>query len=165
MNSVYVLSSHWFLSFYFIFFLKDLFIWLGQVIAAACGICGIVRLHHSKWTLSCSMWDLVPQPGIETGPPELGVGSLCHWTTGTVLGFLVYNRCCWKKLNARWWNGNVVLYIKKNGSVVTFLERSIKKWLSWVLDCTSCVLDSLGTFQYQGRNSVFQQRDYKKFSE
>ena len=27
------------------------------------------------------MWDLVPCPGIELGPPALGVWSLRHWTT------------------------------------------------------------------------------------
>ena len=30
------------------------------------------------------MWDLVPQPGIEPGPPALGVWSLTHWTTREV---------------------------------------------------------------------------------
>ena len=33
---------------------------------------------------SCSMWDLVPWPGIEPWPPALGVQSLSHWTTGEV---------------------------------------------------------------------------------
>ena len=31
--------------------------------------------------LYCSMWDLVPQPGIESRPPALGAQSLSHWTT------------------------------------------------------------------------------------
>ena len=31
--------------------------------------------------LSCSMWDLVPWPGIEPRPPTLGAWSLSHWTT------------------------------------------------------------------------------------
>ena len=30
--------------------------------------------------LSCSMWDLVPQPWIEPVPPELGAQSPNHWT-------------------------------------------------------------------------------------
>ena len=34
--------------------------------------------------LSCSMWDLVPWPGTEPGPPALGVWSLSHWTTREV---------------------------------------------------------------------------------
>ena len=34
------------------------------------------------------MWDLVPQPGMEPGPPDLGAWSLSHWTTREVpLGF------------------------------------------------------------------------------
>ena len=52
------------------------------------------------------MWDLVSGPGIESGPPALGVWSPIHWTTGEVphihismnlLNFvlfsLVYQRC------------------------------------------------------------------------
>ena len=34
--------------------------------------------------LSCSMWDLVPQPGMEPGPPALGAQSLSLWTTREV---------------------------------------------------------------------------------
>ena len=30
------------------------------------------------------MWDLVPQPGIEPGPLELGGQSLSHWATGEI---------------------------------------------------------------------------------
>ena len=32
------------------------------------------------------MWDLVPLPGLEPGPPALGVRSLNHWTTRKALG-------------------------------------------------------------------------------
>ena len=32
-------------------------------------------------SLSCSMWDLVPWPGIEPGPPALGTQSLSPWAT------------------------------------------------------------------------------------
>ena len=35
---------------------------------------------------SCSMWDLVPWPGIKPGPPELGAQILGHWTTRGVPG-------------------------------------------------------------------------------
>ena len=49
---------------------------LHQVLVAAHGIlvaaCGL---------LSCGMWDLVPQPGIEPQPPALGARSLTHWAT------------------------------------------------------------------------------------
>ena len=53
------------------------------IFIAACGIllvvaCGIFSC--SMQTLSCSLWYLVPQPGIEPGPPELKCGVL---TTGS----------------------------------------------------------------------------------
>ena len=51
-------------SFYFkIFSIKCLFIYLTAL------------------SLSCSMWDLVPWPGIEPRSPALGAWSLSHWTT------------------------------------------------------------------------------------
>ena len=36
------------------------------------------------WTISWSMWDLVPWPGTEPRPPVLGVQNLSHWTTREV---------------------------------------------------------------------------------
>ena len=49
------------------------------IFVATCGIFGsYIQI------LSCSMWDLVPRPGIELGPPELGVHSLGHWATREV---------------------------------------------------------------------------------
>ena len=49
------------------------------IFVVACSIfsCGM-------WILGCSMWDLVPWPGIELGAPELGAWSLSHWTTREV---------------------------------------------------------------------------------
>ena len=56
-------------------FFSYLFIRLCQVLAAARGIFSCcVR------TLSCSMWGLVPWPGIKSRPPAQGVQSLSHWT-------------------------------------------------------------------------------------
>ena len=73
---VIVTGVSWYLT---IFFLQSLFsfylcIWLCQVLVATWRIfsCGL-------WTPS--MWDLVPWPGIEPGPPALGAWSLSHWTT------------------------------------------------------------------------------------
>ena len=60
-----------------------LFIWLHWVLAAACRI------------FSCGMWRaLVPQPGIEPGPPALQAFHLSHWTAGEVP-----NANVWKE----WW--------------------------------------------------------------
>ena len=41
-------------------------------------------LRCSMQALSCGMWDLVPWPGIEPGPPALGARSLRHWTAREV---------------------------------------------------------------------------------
>ena len=38
---------------------------------------------------SCSMWDLVPWPGIEPRHPALGAWSCSHWTTKEVPSFTV----------------------------------------------------------------------------
>ena len=68
---------------YFYFYL---FIWLWWVLVAACRIfsCGMQ-------TLGCSMWDLVPWPGFETGPPATGVCNLSHWATREVPHVLLLN--------------------------------------------------------------------------
>ena len=76
-------------------FLKNiyLFIWLHRVLVVAHGIfivgvgslvvaCGIFSCGMG--TLSGSMWDLIPQPGIKPRPPALRVWSLSHWTTREV---------------------------------------------------------------------------------
>ena len=47
---------------------------------------------------SCSMWDLVPWPGITPRPPALGAQNLCHWITRQVplLWFLLPTGSSWK---------------------------------------------------------------------
>ena len=52
---------------------KKLFIWLHGVLVVAHRI-----FKCSRWTLSCGIWDLVPWPGIKSGPPALGPS---HWIT------------------------------------------------------------------------------------
>ena len=39
-----------------------------------------IFFSHSMQILSCDIWHLVPGPGIEPGPPALGVLSVSHWT-------------------------------------------------------------------------------------
>ena len=46
-------------------------------------------------TFSRSMWNLVPWPGMEPGPPVLGARSLSHWTTREVP-----SSRAWKKILA-----------------------------------------------------------------
>ena len=47
---------------------RNIFIWIHQILVAAFGI---FDLHCSMPTLSCSILDLVPLPGMEPGPPVL----------------------------------------------------------------------------------------------
>ena len=63
-----------------IFLKKYLFLFICLCLVAAHRI--FVEL--CMWTLSCSMWDLVPWPGIEPRLPTLRVQSLSHWTTREV---------------------------------------------------------------------------------
>ena len=73
-------------------FLIIFLIWLSQVLVAARRIfdlcCGVQSFQCSIQTLSCSMWDLVPQPRIEPGPLALGVQSLSQQTTREVPNLL-----------------------------------------------------------------------------
>ena len=60
-------------------FSLSFFSWLHQVLVAICKIFGC-----GMQTLSCSMWDLVPWPGVEPGPPALRAWSLNSWITREV---------------------------------------------------------------------------------
>ena len=41
-------------------------------------------------SLSCGLWDLVPQPGIKPRAPALRAHSLSHWTPGESQDFCSY---------------------------------------------------------------------------
>lgn len=65
-----------------IIFEKHLFIWLRGVLVVG--------------TLSCSMWDEVPCPGMEPGPPALGAWSHSPWSTREVPIRDFWNsKCCY----------------------------------------------------------------------
>ena len=49
-------------------------------------------MAHRIFALSCGMWDPVPQPGMEPGPPARGMLSLSHWTTRGVSAQLIQDR-------------------------------------------------------------------------
>ena len=66
----------------------------------------MLDLSFSTQDLSCSMWGLVPQPGIEPRPPALGAQSLNHWTTKEVTG-LYLKRIQW--IN-RWGRSKIQLH-------------------------------------------------------
>ena len=61
------------------FSFQYMLIWLCWVLVAACRV-----FSWGMWALSCSMWDLVPWPGIKLGTPALGAWSLSHWTSREV---------------------------------------------------------------------------------
>ena len=44
------------------------------------------------WVCSCSMWELVPWPGVEPGSPLYWEQSLSHWAPGTPLMFPLITR-------------------------------------------------------------------------
>ena len=76
--------------------------------------------------LSCSLWDMVSWPGIKSGPPELGVWSLSHWTTREVpvIAFIPEN----DRLLISWLQlpSTVIFELKKKKSVtVPFFSPSI----------------------------------------
>ena len=56
-----------------------IFIWLHRLFIRACSIfCFAMQI------LNCSMWTLVPWPGIEPGPPALEAQNPNHWITREV---------------------------------------------------------------------------------
>ena len=44
----------------------------------------VLFIYLAVLGLSCSMWDLVPEPGMEPRPPRLGAQSLSYCTTREV---------------------------------------------------------------------------------
>ena len=64
-------------------FLKYLFVWLLQVLVVSYGIRGLCCSMQDLFSchmkaLICSVWDLVPQPGVKPRTSVLGVQSLNH---------------------------------------------------------------------------------------
>ena len=76
-------------------------------------------LSGGTWTLSCIMWDLGPQPGIEPRPPAMRVQSHNHWTTRDVSG--VYFLIMAEIVNNLMMNGSSPPACCKN-SIFSFLS-------------------------------------------
>ena len=55
---------------------------MGEHIKAV--LLAFAYIYLAALDLSWGMWDPVPQPGMEPGPPALGLLSLSHWTTREV---------------------------------------------------------------------------------
>ena len=53
-------------------------------------------INYCMHSLSRSIWDLVPWPGIEPGPPALGTWSLNHWATREIPKLaILYGHSSW----------------------------------------------------------------------
>ena len=63
------------------------FIWLCLVLDVTCRI-----FNCSMWTLSCSTWNIIPWPGINSRPSVCGEWSLSRWTTreGPLFWYLLH---------------------------------------------------------------------------
>ena len=72
-------------------------------------------IYLAEPSLSCGMWDLVSGPGIEPGPPALGVQSLNHWTTKEILR--------WQILHYGLLKTTVLKYFSQRESRKTSLRR------------------------------------------
>jgi len=70
----------------------------------------LVEVHRifscCMWSLSCSVWDLVPWSGIKPSRPTLEVWSLNHWTTREVPYFIYlfvyFYYPCFPGINPTW---------------------------------------------------------------
>ena len=118
----------------FFFFNWNLFlICLHWVLAAALGSLLFVaacRLFSCRrWTLGCGIWALVPWPGMEPGPPALGVWSPSHWASGQVPVVT-----CWCGYGGgHEATGNDCGSLSSVPSPPGYWNRMCVAWLSWVI--------------------------------
>ena len=82
--------------------------------------CGMQGVWCYIQSLICGLWDLVPRPGIEPGPPALGARGLNCWTTREVLN-LIFEwtefalRIDWEFTCQGPWSGSEGIYVAKSG--------------------------------------------------
>ena len=130
---------------FFLFLLLNiyLFIWLCRVLVAACRLlsCGSLapQLWHSELSVVACMWDLVPWPGIELGPPALGVQSLIRCDTRKVpvlfssrnfmVSWFTFKSLIHFELifvyDVRWWSSFILLHV-----AIQFSQHHLLKRLS-----------------------------------
>ena len=105
---------------------------------SAVGVRVLITAHR---TFSCSMWDLVPWPGMESGPPALEAQSFSHWTAREV---------SLKNSWIDWWVGGSIemqmrwaWWIKSRTTVMgraVFGEATTAEGLNWFLLRNTCRL-------------------------
>ena len=78
------------------YLLHSLFFFCVFIYLTALGLCcGLWDLFScGTQTLSWGLWDLVPWPGLEPGPPTLGAQNLSQWTTREVPSLFILMRVC-----------------------------------------------------------------------
>ena len=111
-----------------------------------CATCKIFSCGRRP--LSCGIWDQVPRPEFEPGPPALGAWSLSHWTTREVpsrlFSFLLLFTfwLCWVFITLRYAGSS--LLCTGLSLVVTSRGYSLLQymgfWLWWLL-----LLQSMGS--------------------
>ena len=123
-----------YLGVFFFFFNWNLFlICLHWVLAAALGsllfIAACRLFSCRRWTLGCGIWALVPWPGMEPGPPALGVWSPSHWASGQVPVVT-----CWCGYGGgHEATGNDCGSLSSVPSPPGYWNRMCVAWLSWVI--------------------------------
>ena len=96
--------------------------------------------------LSCGMQDLVPWPGIEPGPPVLGLWSLRHWTTREIPeprcfdGLYLPSPCLPTSLSCKVFPIQGSAHCIQNQSVSPLSNLAI--WLIGFKLCSSCIINS-----------------------
>ena len=87
-------------------------------------------IYLAVLSLSCSIWNLVPWPGIEPGAPALRVWSLSHWTTREVLGNDVSSSQS-GRISGRSKIRNPGLATGPNETLFCSHQMILRGWLSW----------------------------------
>ena len=110
----------------------------------------IFDLHCGmRGPFNCSMWNLVPHPGIEPRPPALGAQSLSHWTTKEVpIALSLALSLSYQITHSIWYKKHHFLLIFISPCVTTISVRSasnhsnglfFESFLLLLLSCFSCV--------------------------
>ena len=113
-------------------------LWHAGYLVAPCRMHGSL-FSCSMQTLSCSMWDLAPWPGIGPGPRALGMWSLSHWTTTASYDPLMFQM---RKLKLRNEVIQLMWWIQGPKSKTTHS----KPWLD--LRCQACSVPDSVTFPF-----------------
>ena len=83
------------------------------------------------WTLSCSMWDLVPWPGIEPGP--------LLWELGVLVAKTLGSPCFLKSGSSPRWGGHLKMLWRAQSLPVLLLHSPLHVALILIVSRCSCI--------------------------